>query len=218
LVNRNTRFWIIGVESIGKWTRAQVIIGVISVVVTLILGISTISHNFPTIANTKEVYTTIDGVNSKVIQNSTITINNNNPASAPTPVQDNPLLKAANITNTQAEGICYYDWEEVNRSTDSSGYNYITIKLYIKNDANVAINTEPLWWKLSADGQLYEAGRAWSNVSWDESHLHGNLWVKLVKGGVAESRVQYRVNGSPSINNVVYTMYNAPKMERTKYY
>ena len=122
-----------------------------------------------------------------------------------TPLQDN--------RSTQDTGVCYYDWKELNRSTDSSGYSNITIKLYIKNDATKPVDTLPVFWRINANGQIYHFYMAWSNLSSDE-----HLWVKLGKGGVAESRIQYLVKGTPSIDDVVNTEFGAPKMQRIKYY
>lgn len=121
------------------------------------------------------------------------------------------LTKAA--TSTEYTGVCYYDWKELNRSTDSSGNSYITIKLYIKNDATIPIDTYPVFWRLNADGQVYPSDKSWSNLSSDE-----HFWVKLAKGGVAETRLQYYVKWSPSIDDVVNTEVGAPKIQRINYY
>lgn len=136
-----------------------------------------------------------------------------NPTSSQTSNETNPLIQAAE--STPNEGVCYYDWKELNRSTDSSGYSNVSIKLYLKNDATRRICTQPDLWCCNVNGQLYNVnGEASSNISMQE-----NNWATLVKGGEAEVRFNFRVKGTHSIDDVVYSdVYTGPKMQRIKHY
>lgn len=119
---------------------------------------------------------------------------------------------------TSNTGVCYWDWEYSTTKSISeyytapSGYSYAIVKIYLKNDADQKVTTNPYSWIFTADGIQYNPDSS------TFSDIIGHQDVDVVKGGEIETKIVYLVKGDPSEANLTYDSFSAPKMENANHY
>lgn len=119
---------------------------------------------------------------------------------------------------TSNTGVCYWDWEysttkSINEYyTAPSGYSYAIVKLYLKNDADQKVTTNPYSWIFTADGIQYNPDSS------TFSDIIGHQDVDVVKGGEIETQIVYLVKGDPLEAELAYDSFSAPKMENINHY
>jgi hypothetical protein len=92
----------------------------------------------------------------------------------------------------------YYDWRWYATShigeytTASSGYEYVVITLYLQNDGNQSITTNPHGWNLITYGIKYEHDTS----TFDRSI--GYQDIEIVKGRNIETKIVYLVKRNPT--------------------
>jgi hypothetical protein len=119
--------------------------------------------------------------------------------------------------STQDKNICFWDWEgkivsQVDNYNAPSGYNYAVVTVYIKNEANNSVSTNPLYWNLTADGIKYAPDASISS----DSIKHQT--VDVGKGEKIETQFVYLVKGDPSQAILGYNGVSAPEMQRENHY
>jgi len=127
------------------------------------------------------------------------------------------LLVESLDEHTNAEA-CYWDWQyTITPSIGQyyvapTGYNYVLVQIYLKNNANQQVSTNPYYWKFTADGLQYDADVA----TYSEGINHQN--IEVGKGGEIETFIVYLVKGYPAEAEIGYYNYQHPLFERIYYY
>jgi hypothetical protein len=118
----------------------------------------------------------------------------------------------------QSGDFCYWDWKygTTSRINDyesaPAGESYVVVNLYIKNNVDQSISTNPFFWSFTADGIKYTADAA----TFSSSIKHQS--VDVGKGGEIETQIVYLVKGNPSDAHLTYTGFSAPDMQRINHY
>jgi hypothetical protein len=115
------------------------------------------------------------------------------------------------------KNVCFWDWKgaivsQVDSYNAPSGYNYALVTVYIKNEANNSVSTDPLYWSLIADGIKYTPDASISS----DSIKHQT--VDVGKGGEIETQFVYLIKGDPSEAILRYNGVPAPEMQRENHY
>jgi Domain of unknown function (DUF4352) len=146
--------------------------------------------------------------------------NNQNVASAnnvATP-DNNVNVPSSNIPSSTNTNVCDWDWKYVTTSSIGdynkapSGSHYAIVSIYLKNNADNAISTNPLFWSFTADGIKYTSDAA----TFDQS-IHSQS-VDVGKGGEMETQIVYLVKGTPTNAVLAYTGFGQPDMQRISHY
>lgn len=126
--------------------------------------------------------------------------------------------KSTTPTPTEKEGVCNFDWQYGTTSsigqyyTAPFGYSYVLVNLYIKNEADRSISTNPYYWNFVADGIKYSVDVA----SFSEGI--NQQTVEVGKGGEIEVQFVYLVQGNPREASLEYTGFSQPNVQRIEYY
>lgn len=175
-----------------------VIIGIIILVIGIILGAGFSGGNHPTetqdqnIASPSTPPVTSEDVSSE-------------PQSTPSPIE-------------KSTGVCYWDWEFETTSrvgeyyVAPSGYSYVLVDVYLKNEGDTIVSTNPNYWPLTVDGITYTPDTA----TYSEEINHQT--VEVGKGGELETRMAYLVKGNPMEATLSYTGPWLVKMELINVY
>lgn len=118
---------------------------------------------------------------------------------------------------TQGKNICFWDWKgaivsQVDSYNAPSGYNYAVVTVYIKNEADNSVSTNPLNWSLIADGIKYIHDASIS------SNSIKHQTVDVGKGGEIETQFVYLIKGDPSEAILRYKGVSPPEMQRENHY
>lgn len=114
--------------------------------------------------------------------------------------------------------VCYSDWTYTITQSISqyyvapAGYNYVIATIYLKNNADVPVSTNPYYWKFTADGLQYSADAS----TFSDVINHQN--IEVGKGGEIETTIVYLVKGYPAEAEIGYYGIQSPIFERTAYY
>ncbi|WP_048042981.1 DUF4352 domain-containing protein [Methanosarcina mazei] len=114
--------------------------------------------------------------------------------------------------------VCYWDWQYAMTPSIGqyyiapAGYNYVIATVYLKNNANVQVSTNPYFWKFTADGLQYDADVS----TFSDVINHQN--IEVGKGGEIETTIVYLVKGSPVEAEIGYYNYQYPLFERIEHY
>jgi archaellum component FlaG (FlaF/FlaG flagellin family) len=119
--------------------------------------------------------------------------------------------------DTQGKNICFWDWKgaivsQVDSYSAPSGYNYAVVTVYIKNEADNSVSTNPLNWSLIADGIKYTPDASIS------SNSIKHQTVDVGKGGEIETQFVYLIKGDPSEAILRYKGVSPPEMQRENHY
>lgn len=133
-----------------------------------------------------------------------------------TPADTNtPPTIAPKIENTD---VCYFDWQYSvisnigPYSTAPAGYNYEVVTIYLKNNADKTVSTNPYFWILTADGIEYTV----DSSTFSENINHQS--VVVAKGGEIETRMVYVVKGDPLTATLNYNGVVSPEFVKIKHY
>lgn len=134
--------------------------------------------------------------------------------------QSSSTSSETTTTSTQdnSKNVCYWDWKSTTATTIGSynkvpsGYEYFIVTVYLKNDADQSISTNPFSWDLIIDGIKYDPDSATYDSSIDSQS------VEVVKGGERETTIVYLVKGKPESAELKYNGAFAPTMERISHY
>lgn len=155
-----------------------------------------------------------------VIISSAFTVSNT-PSNPTDDIQVNDIPETnANVAPTvsDSEDGCNYDWTYTISPNVGSYYNapdgfsYLIVDLYIKNNGDQTISTNPFSWKLTADGIIYQPDTA----TFDQSI--GSQSVEVGKGGEKETKIVYLVKGVPDTAILEYGGLFGPDLKRIKHY
>jgi len=114
--------------------------------------------------------------------------------------------------------VCYSDWTyTITQSLGQyyvapSGYNYVIATIYLKNNADISVSTNPFYWKFTADGLQYDA----DSSTYSEIINHQN--IEVGKGGETETTIVYLVQGYPTEAEIGYYGIQSPVFERIDHY
>lgn len=114
--------------------------------------------------------------------------------------------------------VCYVDWQYSFTPFIGSyykaptGYNYAVVNIYLQNEANVPVSTNPYFWKFSANGLQYDVDV--STFSEEVNHQT----IEVGKGGRFETTLVYLVKDYPHQANLTYTGLQSPYFERMQHY
>jgi hypothetical protein len=135
-----------------------------------------------------------------------------------TPEKIPELAQTPDTTSTDNNGICSWDWKYTTTShigdyyKAPSGYSYVIVSLYVKNDADQSVSTNPYYWDLTVDGVKYSPDTA------TYSDIIKHQTVDVGKGGEVEGQLAYIVKGNASDPTLEYNGYSAPDMQRIDHY
>ena len=115
-------------------------------------------------------------------------------------------------------GAGYYDWKwytinhigEYNKAQAGSTYAVVTI--YIKNEGDKAISTNPFDWYLIIDGLKY----TYDSATHDSSINH--LTYDVMKGGEAETTIVFLVKGNQATAIRKYDQLFGPELKHIDHY
>ncbi|MDD2613911.1 MAG: DUF4352 domain-containing protein [Methanosarcina sp.] len=132
--------------------------------------------------------------------------------------ESNSIEKAAlKDVDTDTQDACLFDWNYYTTSSlgeyykAPQGYNYAVVTIYLKNNADSTISTNPWSWKLIADGIKYNH----DSSSYSE-HINTQV-VDVGKGGEMENSMVFIVKGTPAEATLEYTGFG-PDLVRIEYY
>jgi|GEM_PF-1196218 len=118
----------------------------------------------------------------------------------------------------ESADVCYWDWEFGTTSKIGEyyvapfGYSYVLVNLYLKNEGDGLVSTNPNYWPLTADGITYTPDTA----TYSDEINHQT--VEVGKGGELETRMVYLVKGDPEEATLSYAGPWPVKMELTSVY
>lgn len=121
-------------------------------------------------------------------------------------------------TPTESTDVCQWDWTFKGTSnigsyyTAPAGYEYIIVTIYLKNNADRSVSTNPYYWSLTVDGIKYTP-----DVS-SYSDVINHQTVDVSKGGELETKLSYLVKGEPTSAYISYSGFSAPDMQRINHY
>jgi len=132
-----------------------------------------------------------------------------------------PGISLSNTTTaptTQNSNVCYWDWRGTlthnigSYFSAPSGKDYVIVDLYIKNNADQSISTNPYNWNFVANGITYTVDSA----TFDNSIKSQS--VDVGKGGEVETQMVFLVNGEPSNAEMKYVGLFNPEMARIHHF
>ena len=130
-------------------------------------------------------------------------------APAPAPAWEEPVIRT---------DVCDFDWTFQatqyigNYKTAPAGSSYVIVNLYLKNNGDKSVSTNPYFWNFVADGIKYTADVA----TYDSSIRHQT--VEVGKGGEMETQMVYLVKGVPTYATLEFNGFSAPDFQKVKYY
>lgn len=119
--------------------------------------------------------------------------------------------------DTDTQDACLFDWKYYTTSSIGEyykapqGYNYAVVTIYLKNNADSTISTNPWSWTLIADGIEY------NHDSSSYSEYINTQSVEVGKGGEMENTMVFIVKGTPVEATLEYTAFG-PDLVRIKHY
>ena len=119
---------------------------------------------------------------------------------------------------SESANVCYFDWTYYTTSqignyyVAPSGYSYAIVNLYLKNEADQSVSTNPNYWPLTVDGITYSVDVA----TFSDTINHQS--VDVGKGGEIETQIAYLVKGNPSNAYLGYSGLGDVRMELTNVY
>jgi|ERR1035437_202581 hypothetical protein len=134
-----------------------------------------------------------------VILAGSFSVDHNHPSST---IADTHTSSGSHST-TQDYNVCYYDWKwyltsHIDNDIAPSGYEYVVATLYLKNNSDQKITTNPNDWNLIADGLKY----GYNSVTYDK--YVGFQDIEIIKGGNIETKIAFLVKGNPTTVNLQY--------------
>jgi len=141
------------------------------------------------------------------MDNTTSSKNAQTVASAPAPAR--PELRT---------DVCDYDWMFQTTPyigdyhTAPVGSSYVIVSIYLKNNGDKSISTNPYYWNFVADGIKYTVDTA----TYDSSIRHQT--VEVGKGGEMETQIVYIVKGKPSAATLEFNGFSGPDLQRVEHY
>jgi len=126
--------------------------------------------------------------------------------------------KSTTPAPTEREGVCNFDWQYGTTPsigqyyTAPFGYSYVVVNLYIQNEDDRTISTNPYYWNFVADGIKYSVDVA----SFSEGI--NQQTVEVGKGGEIEVQLVYLVKGNPMEASLEYTGLSQPNVQRIEHY
>jgi hypothetical protein len=132
----------------------------------------------------------------------------------------NNVAPSGNSPTTPAienKEVCYFDWGYgIDSSigtyyTAPTGYNYAIVTIYLKNNADKSISTNPYFWTLTADGIKYTV----DSSTFSENINHHS--VDVAKGGEIETSMVFVVKGNPAEATLKYSGFG-PELVKIKHY
>lgn len=129
------------------------------------------------------------------------------PASAP--AWEEPVIRT---------DVCDFDWTFQTTSyignyhTAPVGASYVIVSIYLKNNGDTSISTNPYHWNFVANGIKYTANTA----TYDSSIRHQT--VEVGKGGEIETQIVYLVNGVPPEATLEYNGLSGPGLQKVTHY
>lgn len=129
-----------------------------------------------------------------------------------------PTSDSVVSTPTQNSNVCQWDWTSGTTQnigsyyTASAGYEYVIVQIYLKNNAEQSVSTNPFYWSLVADGIKYTQDAS------SYSDVINHQTVDVSKGGELETKLSYLVKGNPTTAELSYSGFGAPEMQRINHY
>lgn len=114
--------------------------------------------------------------------------------------------------------VCNFDWTFQatqyigNYNTAPVGSSYVIVNLYLKNNGDKSVSTNPYFWNFVADGIKYTSDVA----TYDSSIRHQT--VEVGKGGEIETQMVYLVKGVPTEATLEFKGFSRPDFQKVKYY
>jgi len=139
-------------------------------------------------------------------------------SAAPSDIKTSSVEVPAATPAIQDENVCQWDWTYTTTASIGqynvapSGSKYVVVKIYLKNNADQSISTNPYLWDFTTDGIKYTLDSA--TFSQEINHQS----VDVGKGGEMETEIVYVVKGDPNEAVLSYNGFSGPKMERIKHY
>src|SRR5665647_271909 len=114
--------------------------------------------------------------------------------------------------------ICDFDWRFQTTPyigdyfTAPVGSSYVVVNLYLKNNGDKPISTNPYYWNFVANGIKYTVDTA----TFDSSILHQTVEVR--KGGEIETQMVYLVTGVPTEATLEFNGFSGPDFLKVEHY
>lgn len=118
----------------------------------------------------------------------------------------------------QETDVCDYDWTFQTTQYIGDyhiapvGYSYAVVSIYLKNNGDKSISTNPYYWNFVANGIKYTANPA----TYDSSIRHQT--VEVGKGGEMETQIVYIVKGVPTAATLEFNGLSGPDLQIVKHY
>jgi hypothetical protein len=126
--------------------------------------------------------------------------------------------KQNTVTTNQDADVCQWDWTYSTHyqigeySTAPSGYIYALVSIYLKNNAEQTVSTNPYDWVFMADGIEY------THDSSTYSDVIKHQTLNVDKGGEIETQMVYLVKSTTNGAHLIYKGFGAPEMKRINHY
>lgn len=120
------------------------------------------------------------------------------------------------------KGVCYYDWKgesvtKIGSFTAPQNHTYFIVTLYLKNDADTFVRTEPVIWRMKLKGNEYTCSPDLSNIL--NNHDSIDPYPNLEKGEESETKIVYIDKDSTlSKAEMYYAAGGSVEMKRIKHY
>ena len=130
-------------------------------------------------------------------------------APVPAPAWEEPVIRT---------DVCDFDWTFQTTPyigeyyTAPAGSSYVVVNLYLKNNGNKPISTNPYYWNFVANGIKYTVDTA----TFDSS-IHSQT-VEVGKGGEIETQLVYLVNGVPTEATLEFNGFSGPDLLKVQHY
>ena len=114
--------------------------------------------------------------------------------------------------------ICDFDWTFQTTPyigdyyIAPTGSSYVLVNLYLKNNGNKPISTNPYYWNFVANGIKYTV-----DVATFDSSIHSQT-VEVGKGGEIETQLVYLVNGVPTEATLEFNGFSGPDLLKVQHY
>ena len=114
--------------------------------------------------------------------------------------------------------VCDFDWTFQPTTyigdyyTAPAGSSYVIVNVYLKNNGNKPISTNPYYWNFVANGIKYTADSA----TYDSSTRHQT--VEVGKGGEIETQLVYLVNGVPTSATLEFNGLSGPDLLKVQHF
>jgi hypothetical protein len=145
----------------------------------------------------------------------------NSPTKSPTQIADLDISSAStNATGPAAQdsSVCYWDWHYTTTHqigsafVAPSGKSYAIVDIYLKNNADGTVSTNPFNWNFISNGITYQM----DSSTFDQS-IHSET-VDVGKGGETTCQIVYLINGEPDTAELKYTGIMGPDMVRVQHF